>query len=196
MTTPIIFVGGIHGAGKSTFGRRVAESLGIGHVAASTLIREAALAAEEDAPLAAGKAVANVDENQQRLIIGLTSYLRSKEHDSLPLSGLILDGHFSVIDSSNRVSEISPKVFASLGIRAILLVEVDPKAAFERLLNRDGGAPPIELLTALASSEARHADFVAASLDVPVYRVSGEVDMEVSARTAAVQLQPHVRGAH
>ena len=40
MSQPIIFVGGVHGAGKTTISRLLADTLGVAHVTAGTLIQE------------------------------------------------------------------------------------------------------------------------------------------------------------
>jgi len=139
----LIFVGGIHGVGKTTLSRRVAAILGAEHVTAGDLIRAAATAPNAAPTGISGKSVADVDANQERLLRGLQSYRAERQQSDTQSYGLLLDGHFCLLDSTEQVAEIPIGVFDALQPAAVLLVEAVPEVVARRLLDRDGGAPSI-----------------------------------------------------
>ncbi len=102
-----MFVGGVHGSGKTTLSRFLAEALSAGHVTAGELIRKAAAPSHVVTTGAQDKAVPDVDRNQAVLLRGLSAYLAA---DDRPL---LLDGHFTLIDPSGGIVEIPAEVFAA-----------------------------------------------------------------------------------
>jgi adenylate kinase len=64
MRQPILFVGGVHGSGKTTICRLIAEAYPAVHVTAGALICEAADASHIVTVGAQDKAVPDVDANQ------------------------------------------------------------------------------------------------------------------------------------
>lgn len=188
----LIFIGGVHGAGKTTLSCRVAEILGAEHVTAGDLIKAAAIPAGTSAIRIVDKAVANVDANQERLLRGLYSYCAQLQSAKAQPCGLLLDGHFCLLDPMEHATKIPFHVFDKLRPVAILLIETDPETVAHRLIARDGSAPSIEALRALTEQECAHAASVAKRLHAPMYRTAGDGDLENTARVAATYLHPHL----
>jgi adenylate kinase len=74
----------------------------------------------------------------------------------------------------NRLGEpekIAIDVFEQLNPSVIVCLRDDPAAILERLRDRDGHMPVIDV-AALQDSEIKHAEWVAAQLAVPIYCVT------------------------
>lgn len=181
MGQPIVFVGGIHGVGKTSVSQELARLLSGSHVTAGTLIREVAGAPDRVTVGIGNKAVPNVKANQALLLRGLDVY-RGRVDASLPI---ILDGHFSLHDQSGRVVSVPVNVFAAIHPVAAVLVETSVTTVRERLLQRDGEAPALETISALGHSERAHASEVCSVLGIPLWTISGEVPTEQAAKTVA-----------
>ena len=138
------------------------------------------------------KAVPNVDANQALLIHGLESYRARNGSVTHPL---LLDGHFSLLDPNGNVVEIPLEVFVTIGPVAILLVEAAQQTVHDRLVMRDADAPSLIRISASAQRERARATEVCASLDIPMWIVSGEQAPEHAAETAATHLRPLLGGA-
>jgi adenylate kinase len=106
----IIFVGGIHGVGKSQFSNRASQILRIPHFSASELITK-----QRKAPAAINKRVEDVGDNQDALITAIESH-------SIKDTKFILDGHFCVFDSADIVQTIPIKTFQKLSPAAVIVL--------------------------------------------------------------------------
>lgn len=188
----LIFVGGVHGVGKTTLCHCVAKLLGAEHVTAGDLIRSVATESHIASQAVEGKAVLDVDANQDRLLLGLDAYRANQRHADVQSSRLILDGHFCLLDTAEQIREIPFAVFDAIQPVAVLLVEAQPETVARRLVARDASAFTIETLRALTVLENAHAVFVSSRLQVPLYRASGDEDVESTSRLVAEQLSHHL----
>jgi adenylate kinase len=187
---PTVFIGGVHGAGKTTFSRDLAPLLGASHVTAGALIRETASTSDTVTVGIGGKAVPDVDANQLLLLRGLE--LLKARIGSRPV---LLDGHFVLLDATGAVAEIPLAVYEAIAPIAVLLVEADAGTIHRRLVKRDGEAPAVAALANLIVRERVRAEEVCASLDLPLWDVAGNVASDREAATAASRLQPILGGA-
>ena len=90
----IVFVGGIHGVGKSTVVPQLARRLGIPHLEASDLIRRVSSELVDSV-----KSVEDLAVNQTRLVEGL--------HDAaFGHSRLLLNGHYCVLRQGGTIAPI------------------------------------------------------------------------------------------
>ena len=160
----VVFVGGVHGVGKSTCCAQVAQLAGCLHVTASEIIRRE----RSQAIASTGKLVADVDGNQRLLVRGFHA-LRS-EAGSTPI---LLDGHFAMRDSLGDIQSVSIDVFRSLGIDRVVCLVDEPAAIAARISQRDGSAPANRELADLQDAELRHARLVATMLAVPFTLLQG-----------------------
>jgi adenylate kinase len=160
----VIFVGGVHGVGKSTCCGQVAQLAGCLHFAASEIIRSE----RAHAIASAGKLVADVDGNQRLLIRGFRT-LR-QETGTTPI---LLDGHFAMRDGLGEIQPVSVDVFRSLEIDQVVCLVDDASAIAVRIRQRDGAAPANREIADLQDAELRHARLVAAALAVPFTLLQG-----------------------
>jgi len=153
----IVFVGGIHGVGKTYLGAPAAKHLGIRHATASHLIRE-----ERGLQTwGADKRVAGIDENQAALI-SATARLRTGGQQ------LLLDGHFVLRGADGSLTEVGVQVFRDLQIRAVLLLATDIEVVLGRLHERGDHSWSESELRLLAEREEAHARLVATELRLPL----------------------------
>lgn len=153
----VIFVAGIHGVGKTTGCRAVAEELGIPHYSASQVIKgEKASAIEEQSKL-----VADIDENQRLLIQGVSKLIQGGR--------FLLDGHFTVLrELDGGIEAVHVDVFRQLRIEGIVTYKDSPSKIANRMQLRDGVLPPVGLLQSHQNAEIAHAKHVADALSVPL----------------------------
>jgi adenylate kinase len=158
----LVFVGGIHGVGKSTVCRDLAPRLRARHVTASDLIRRQA-----SLPVTTDKAVIDVDANQQRLVHALVD-LR-KDH-----SRIVLDGHFCVLQANHSPTTIPLTVFKAIHPIGLAVVTGELRLIQTRLNDRDGTGYSIGSLEAFQLKEIDHAAFVARSMNLPLLVTDAE----------------------
>lgn len=161
----VLFVCGIHGVGKTTFCQKLSEALGIPTFSSSCLIKESA----KDAIPAPGqgKSVKDVSGNQQILITEVQNKLSE-------LPQFILDGHTTIIDSNGAWHPIGADVFAAIGTTALIMLAVPPEVIHERILKRDGKAPPLDVLARHQEAEQAQAKNIAIKLGIPLFFMDGE----------------------
>lgn len=156
----ILFIGGIHGVGKTVFSERASRMLKIPRLNASTLITE-----QRKAPAAINKRVQSVEENQHALVTAI---------ESSPIQGrqLILDGHFCVFDSSDAIRRVPLETFQTLSPIAVVVLHDDVNSIRERLEKRDNREFSFELLNGLQKAEIEHAAEVCNLLNIPLCSAS------------------------
>lgn len=153
----IVFMGGIHGVGKTYLGAPAAQHLGIRHATASQLIRE-----ERGLQTwGADKRVAGVDENQAALV-SATTRLRVEGQR------LLLDGHFVLRGINGSFSEVDVQVFRDLQIGAVLLLATEPDVVLNRLRERGDHSWSELELRLFADCEEAHARRVSEELCLPL----------------------------
>lgn len=169
----MIFVGGIHGVGKSTAARVIANEVGADVVTASELIREARRGVET---WDAQKRVSAIQANQDLLVKAVAERVWQK-----PIA--ILEGHFTLQDSAGNVECIPISVFQELRPTLLVVLIDHPYEIATRLRARDGTDHSVAKLREMQELEVRHAETVGKSLgiDVVISRVE-----EVAAVTARV----------
>lgn len=152
----MIFIGGVHGVGKSTFCSLAEKRFGIHAYSSGRLIAD-----YKNNPYLADKKVADIADNQVVLKLALQ---RIEETESTYL----LDGHFCLLNRKRKVEEIAPEVFKELNPRAILVLTIAPSVLFERLSHRDGIVYSVEELDDFQKQEIHHATRIASDLEVPL----------------------------
>lgn len=187
---PIIFIGGVHGAGKTTVARLLAGLLSASHVTAGGLIRETASPGDTVTVGVGNKAVPDVDANQSLLLRGL-DLLRAR----IGPTPILLDGHFSLLDPSGAVLEVPLSVYEAIRPIAVVLVDAGEDVVHERLLKRDGAAPSTATISLLAECERSAAVAVSARLGIPIWTVRGDAEPGVTAHTVVEHLRRILAGA-
>jgi adenylate kinase len=160
----VVFVGGVHGVGKSTCCAQVAQLDGCLHVTASEIIRRE----RAQAIASAGKLVADVDGNQELLIRGFHAF-----RQQAGTSPILLDGHFAMRNGLGGIQSVSVDVFTSLGIDRVVCLTDEPSAIAARVRQRDGTAPPDREVAELQDAELQHGRNIAATLAIPFMLLQG-----------------------
>lgn len=171
----IVFIGGIHGVGKTYLGAPAAQRLGLRHATASQLIREE----RGLQSWGADKRVEGIDENQAALIAA-TRRVRSEGEK------LLLDGHFVLRGTNGEINEIETTVFQDLQIGAVLLLHADVDVVFERLQARGDTSWTESELRLLAEKEEAHARRVVGELGISFTYLSNPNSTEFGAALAKI----------
>ncbi len=160
----IVFVGGIHGVGKSTLCKRISSNLNLGYLLASKLISDYKDKITEN-HLDCDKFVANLNENQDILIQAVNEMAQ-------PSQKYIMDGHFTLLDSMNTVQTIPLSTYAAIGPIALIVLVDDPPVIQERLRSRDHKDYDLDLLETMQNQEIKHAEYVGCELKIAAYNIS------------------------
>ena len=153
-----IFVGGVHGVGKTTLLNKVLGRLGFACFSASDLIKRHKLEVRKD------KVVPDIEGNQKGLII--ESIQESSKHKLYAL-----DGHFTLLSSSEGVQPISCEVFSALKLDCLILILASCEEVQSRMSSRDGMKWSKTLIRSFMREEERHAEAVAKSLNIPLLKI-------------------------
>ncbi|SEA76772.1 ATP-binding protein [Alkalimonas amylolytica] len=156
MKREVIFIGGIHGAGKSTLCSKLVSNLQIPHYSASQLIKNA-----NEGLFKKDKTVTDVSKNQDVLLSAIDEFV------SEPC--FLLDGHFALFDSDHNVQLVPAATFASMGLTAICVVTCDVNVVLERIATRDGIRHDKSAYETLNHSEIAHAKVIAERLNIPLF---------------------------
>lgn len=150
----IIFVGGIHGVGKSTLCHYLSDKLEIKHYASSELIGRL-----DSERIGLNKKVSDVEGNQNILIDSVNAYL-DNNHDYL------LDGHFCLINNNNCIEYVPINTFKELNLKGILIVVDTPKNIINKLEHRDGKIYSSEFVQLFQNKEIGRAKYVSEQLGI------------------------------
>lgn len=170
-----IFVAGIHGVGKTYLASRLPAGIGLLHMSASKLIKEA-LALPDWKP---DKRVADVMQNQVALAKAVARYNSSG-------AALLLDGHFVLLDTAGEFVKLSAEIFKTLNLRAVLLIEADPKVIEVRVQGRDNLQRDSEWLVTFMRKEREQTETVCSELNVPFRLLVSPSDDEFVAAIASL----------
>lgn len=160
-----VFVGGIHGIGKSSLCAYFATKRNVGHYIASELIKKF-----RDADSSLHKEVKDLSKNQDALLSAISLMVKDKEY--------LLDEHFSIRVAGAGISLVPIGTFESLGLAAIIVVTGDPEHASERIQQRDGKLIEPSVLHEMQRLEVSHGTHVAHSLGVPFKILSSPADQD------------------
>lgn len=156
MKKNIIFVGGVHCVGKTTFSRSIKKNI----PQIETLSCSEVLKWKNPSD----KNVVDIEDNQKRLIANLIEIIDIDKP-------YLLDGHFCLLDNENNVERIGEEIFSDINPGIIILLIEDPDIIKKRLLERDSKEYSIEILECLISEEAKYAQEIAQLIEVPIHKI-------------------------
>jgi len=162
----MIFIGGIHGVGKSFFCDRVKVELSIDTHSASGLIAE-----RKKACFSSDKLIPDIDDNQQYLLSAIN------ELNSLGKQYL-LDGHFCLLDADGQVTRIPEETFYSLHPKAIILLTEKPEIIAKRRKQRDDRNYNLDEIWKFQDEEITFATEIAKTLQIPLMVSLGAEDLD------------------
>lgn len=152
----MLFIGGIHGVGKSVFCKKISEYLNIPHFSSSELINK-----QKKENLRTDKKVADAEKNQDFLLDAL---------DKQDVKGgtFLLDGHFCLLNKEGSIVKISEETFEKLSPNVLIVLTNDPAVICERLFKRDGVKYDLHFLSRFQTKEIEYANELSVKLDVPI----------------------------
>lgn len=148
-----IFVGGVHGVGKSTFSVVVKQKCrSIECLSCSKIIKW-------ENP--SHKEVENVEKTQDALLANLPYFIDQDKN-------YLLDGHFCLLTEQGTIERVPMEVFEVTSPSLIIVMKEEPAIICQRLNKRDSPNYPIELVTNFQKEELKSAAEVADTLGVPL----------------------------
>lgn len=161
----MIFVGGIHGVGKSHFCEIVKNELSIKNYSASCLI-----ARGRNKGFNANKLVSDIDENQLFLVAAVNELRRSEEE-------FILDGHFCLLNSEGVISKVPLCIFALLMPDMMVLLTESPEVIADRRWKRDHVRQDVSEIKDFQDAEKKYAKEIAMQLSIQLEISRGGDDL-------------------
>lgn len=162
-SSDIIFVGGIHGVGKSTLCLKLCKKLNIDYLSASHLIKK--YKKRYSMQIAdRGKSVKDIDNNQTILINALQEKI-------VPNNTYFLDGHFTLIDMKENIEAVPEAIFRQVAPKTIIVLVDKPKSILSRLMKRDQLKYNVKLLSDMQKMELKLAKSIAKKLKIEVHEV-------------------------
>lgn len=171
----LIFIGGVHGSGKTTIGTRAALRLGADFKSCSQIIR-----AERQTQIVSTSGIADLEVNQRALIAGLN---RSR---CLSVT-VILDGHFTLKTKNDGIQPIPISVFEAMLPDVLFLVETSSSSICNRLASRNGEVILEAAIIEHQEQERRFSRLISHHLGRPLIVLNGDDDNAHLAVVSAVQ---------
>lgn len=136
----IYFIGGIHGTGKTSICKLLSNKYKIPHYSSGILINKGKQTYKQ---------VDKIMDNQEILI---------KEIEKLSKynNNIILDGHYTLLDTNNNIQYISDELFSNLSIKQMILLECNVEIIYNRLKERDGIEYDKNILLKLQEAEKNY----------------------------------------
>lgn len=153
-----IFVGGIHGVGKTTACLDAKVEYGFELYQASDLL-------QRGKKLVSSSVSQNSSfEENQKIILSYFLYLRGRK-DNL---NVVVDGHFALYDICGSIRTVSSDLFKRMKVDHFICIYDEVDSIWERLQMRDGNALSREKLGALQRVEVENAKKVSRDCNVSI----------------------------
>jgi adenylate kinase len=159
----MIFVGGIHGVGKSFFCKKVSQKFNLLHYSSSALITE-----EKKEIFSTNKKINNLDKNQDLLLTAI-------QRHNLLNQDFLLDGHFCLLNKEGEVTRIPEETFNMLSPSSVIILIDSPEIIAERLSQRDKVEYDLDFIGHFQKEEVDYAQKITSNLEIPIHIIkSGE----------------------
>ena len=155
MNKGCIFVGGVHGSGKTFLCERIQKELGCTYISASLLLQWKKVEKEVD----------NVVQNQIRLKQLLLDCMNDNQL-------YLIDGHFALWNKERKIEMVSLKFFEGIGIKCVVLVWNDIEVILKNLKQRSGLRYSSKIIAELFEVEKNNSIYVADYLKVPFFLIN------------------------
>ena len=164
ITHKIIFLGGVHGVGKTFLGKELCVKFGFSHYSASELIKE-----YKGIDFPKDKRIKDIGSNQDVLVGAIQSLVPNDSH-------ILLDGHFCLINARGGVSDIPSSTFIELSPEAMIVLHDSPQEIHRRLLTRGKDNHDIGFIEYFQSCELLHSEVIAGRIDRPLLKHNASGD--------------------
>ena len=160
----MIFLGGVHGSGKSYLCSKIYETTKTPFYTASELISNFKKLGFKN-----GKLTPNIDDNQLILI-------KCVEQISEPQ--FILDGHLCLLNEAKQICKISKDIIQILKPSLILIKTSSPDEIKRRLADRDNQDYDIDFINKFQNSELDYANELSQDLNIPMVEITDSISLE------------------
>ena len=160
----MIFLGGVHGVGKSSLCLKMHKRTGIPYYTASELIRNF----NKDR-MTQSKLTRNIDDNQH-ILLECVEQISDRE--------FILDGHLCLLNENQQIRTIDRFIIKQLNPSLILIKTSMPNEIRKRLIERDCQDYDVELITRFQDAELNNAQEMADYLDIPMAEITDSSSLE------------------
>ncbi|WP_443738715.1 AAA family ATPase [Treponema sp.] len=157
MKNSLIFVGGVHGVGKTTFCQNIISPFGYSLVSASTLIKIGNGIVKKNKIIEKNK----IEDNQNILCLGASNFCNNQYK-------AVIDGHFCLITENGKIEKIGIEVFKKLNPSLMILLETSEQQIRRNILKRDGKEPDYSVLDFL-KQEREYAYEISKIIGKPLY---------------------------
>lgn len=152
----MIFIGGIHGVGKTSLCKDLATQHEIPHFSASKLISN-----EKEEVYSLNKLIPDIEQNQDLLSNSLNRLTIS--------SWFLLDGHFCLLNQSSEITRIPYETFSRISPTIIIVLTDLIGSIQERFSQRDGYQFDSNLLESFQTAEIEYAREISNQLNIPFF---------------------------
>lgn len=151
----LIFIGGIHGVGKTYFCNNIVNKFNLKAYSASELISR--IKGEQFNKL---KRVENINKNQDILIEAI-DHLVDKNNF------FFLDGHFCLLNKEGRITRVPVRTFENLSPKAIIVLIESVEKIIDRLYKRDNIQYDKEVIELFQGEELVYSLDISGKLQIP-----------------------------
>ena len=163
-----VLLAGVHGVGKTTASIKLTQRYFVPNYTASTIIKSA-----KNSSLSMDfKQVVDIDDNQRLLVDGIKRLLEINQV-------IILDGHFTLLNSSSKIEKIRPSVFDDLNVGGVILLLEEPLEIYNRLKHRDINPLALSLIMEHQNAELEHATYVTNQMNIPLKILENYEDIDL-----------------
>ena len=175
-----VFLAGVHGVGKTFLAMHPLAGIGLTYASASKLIEEERAIQNWDAD----KRASDVDGNQIALA---TSVMRHNDAGRR----LLLDGHFVLLNAVGEFTRLGSKVFKTLNVDGVVLLEADPYIIAANIRERDGREANIDHLVEFMATERTQAQAVCDELGIPLFLLEAPTAQAFAEAIATAAQKPN-----
>lgn len=160
----LVFIGGVHGVGKSTTCKSICALTGYEYLSASELIKWSEISTQHN------KLVKDINDTQDRLTTALGNHVNASSY-------YILDGHYCLLNNEGVVTSIPFNTFVKISPIGLGIVVDDIVKIKNRLEERDKRHYDIKTLEKMQKNELDYATFVSTRLQLRLHIIShGELE--------------------
>lgn len=153
----LIFIGGIHGVGKTYLCKEISIKLNLKHYSASELISRV-----KKELFSRNKYIDNIDKNQNILLESINKYIDVNQW-------FLLDGHFCLLNKEGKIIKVPEKTFCELSPKGIIVLKDSAERIISRLNKRDNMEYELSLIQSFQEVELDYSREIAHELNVPLF---------------------------
>ncbi len=160
----MIFVCGIHGAGKTSYCKKLSKEMNIPYFTASDLITNREKQEFRE------KKVQDINKNQEILMEEILKIQQKTDH-------YILDGHLCLLNSESKIQKVQLDLFRKLRIESLVVIVDGEKEIKKRVLEKNGIDWDCKFIEHFQNEEIKYAEKIALQLkiDLRIAKVSDGV---------------------